>query len=80
INASGQPEPAKFLEYVNRVNNSGIKSQMQHIYDKCQNVKGVEKCDLAEQFAICAFKESPALKERMTTLLEMLVKMKPKSK
>lgn len=22
-------------------------------------VKGTEKCDLAEQFAICAFKESP---------------------
>ncbi|XP_025201696.1 uncharacterized protein LOC112599143 [Melanaphis sacchari] len=80
INKDGQSEPSKFLEYVNRINNSSIKSQLQHIYDKCQNVKGVEKCDLAEQFAICAFKESPTLKDRVTTLIEMLVKMKPKSK
>ncbi|XP_026808362.1 uncharacterized protein LOC113550612 [Rhopalosiphum maidis] len=80
INSNGQPEPAKFLEYVNRINNPGIKSQLQHIYDKCQNVKGADKCDLAEQFAMCAFKESPALKERVITLIEMLMKMKPKSK
>nr|AHJ80895.1 odorant binding protein 9 [Aphis glycines] len=80
INSNGQPEPAKFLEYVKRINNSVIKSQLQHIYDKCQNVKGTEKCDLAEQFAICAFKESPEMKERVTKLIEMLVKMKPKSK
>ncbi|VVC45546.1 Pheromone/general odorant binding protein [Cinara cedri] len=78
INKNGEGVPAKFLEYLNRTKNPSIKNELQVVYDKCQNVKGSDKCDLSEKFAICAFTESPALKDRVTTLVQTVMKMKQK--
>ncbi|XP_025407014.1 uncharacterized protein LOC112680971 [Sipha flava] len=78
INSKGEPVPSKFLDYTNRINSPTIKKEMQTIYDKCNTVKGTDKCDLSEKFAICALKESPAIKDRIIMLTDTLMKIKQK--
>ncbi|XP_050544670.1 uncharacterized protein LOC126907435 [Daktulosphaira vitifoliae] len=65
----GKAKRENYVKIMDEIQNATVKAMMKNIHDSCPDPEGADECIMAGNFMNCALKNSPAIKERITSLM-----------